>query len=165
MKKHTIVSGILIAMLLLAPLATHAAKFVNTTVSFGGKVLTGSLPGAVTCIGFGTGPVILYSNVLSLGSAIYSGVNSKQTAGSRVGGVINGLYGAIPYYAKSSITSGFGFAFISAPPKAGDWILGKADIIPETNSCYIPYLSIPFPVKDTGVYRVSNTSQSSVDHF
>jgi hypothetical protein len=155
MKKHAIISVVLIALFILIPIITHAATFVSSTTSFGGRVISTSNP-AVTCVGLGVGPVILSTNLNSLGSAISSGVSNNQSSSDRAGGVINGLYGAIPYFAKISFSAGVGgVAFVSTPPKVGDWILGRASIIPEFSTCYIPYLSLPFPVKDTRQYNVS----------
>lgn len=160
MKKHTIISLVLIALYIIVPLVANAAIFVNKTSSFGGKVILTTIPG-IGCVGFGKGPIVLSSSLQSLGSAIYSGVDGSQPTANRVVGAAAGLYGAIPFYASEiSITeNSAGGLLVSKPPSVGQWILGRANVIPEFSTCAIGYPpdGIPFPVRDTSNYRTSNS--------
>jgi hypothetical protein len=159
MKKHAVISLAMIAIFLSLPFIVNAATFVNNTTSFGGKVLLTQLP-LVTCSGSGTGPIVLISNLASVATAAYSTTpKTGQTAIQHVGGVAKGIYGAIPYYTTSG-TSGNSGSFTSSKPKAGDWILGRADTIPEFTTCKIQIATykIPFPVKDTSNYKTSGNS-------
>jgi hypothetical protein len=158
MKKHTVISVALIVVSILIPFVTHAAIFSKPTISFGGRVLSTS-NSVITCTGLGVGPVILSSNLGSLGSALSSATDTTDTSLNRMTGAAEGLYGAIPYFAKITFSARVGgVIFVSTPPKAGDWILGRASLIPNFTTCYIPYLSIPFPIKDTSQYKVSENN-------
>jgi hypothetical protein len=162
MKKHAIISIFLIGIFVLLPMVAFAANFIKkATVSFGGKVIATTIP-SVTCIGFGTGPILLSSNVSSIVSGIYSGVDSSQSASSRTAGVISGLYGALPYYANTGISVSGGAIFVSGAPKIGDWILGRTNLIPNFTKCVAggPSVGIPIPVKDTTQYKISGHTSS-----
>jgi hypothetical protein len=157
MKKHVVISITLIALSILIPFVTHAAVFSKPTISFGGRVLLTTIP-LVTCTGSGTGPVVLLSNLASVASATYSTVpKNGQSAGQKAGGVVNGIYGAIPYYATSDYSR---LPFMAKRPQAGDWILGTANMIPEFTTCSIQIANykVPFPVKDTNKYNTSGNS-------
>jgi hypothetical protein len=159
-----IISIAIIMVVSVVPALVHA----TLTASFGGKVLLTKIPG-ITCIGIGTGPVVLSSNLESFGSAVLSatgvGTGGEPTA-VRVGGTVAGLYGAIPFYANPSISistvggPGSSFSvFVSPQPKIGDWILGEASLIPNFNTCLAG--PIPFPVRQTSNYKVSPTAPSN----
>jgi hypothetical protein len=150
MKKHAIISIFLIGIFVLLPMVAFAANFIKkATVSFGGKVIATTIP-SVTCIGFGTGPILLSSN------------DSSQSASSRTAGVISGLYGALPYYANTGISVSGGAIFVSGAPKIGDWILGRTNLIPNFTKCVAggPSVGIPIPVKDTTQYKISGHTSS-----
>ncbi len=154
MKRHMILSLIIIAVLVTVPVLVSATSLTRSTSSyltqsFGGKVLTPNLSIA-TCIGFGTGPVVLYNNVSSLASGALSAANSGAPAENRISGAVSGIYNAIPFYASPN------FGKSSALPKAGDWILGRASIVPDFSRCFITDTPIPFPVRNTSNYQVSH---------
>lgn len=152
MKKHLVISLIIIVVVLCPAFAY--ANFAMPTSSFGGKVIATSLP-FTSCYSFGTGPILLSSNLESLGSAVTSSVGSGQPTTARVSNTVSGIYGAIPFYAQYSFSSTM--PFISATPKAGDWILGRASIIPNFTTCAIKdFPVIPFPVRTTSNYKVSS---------
>lgn len=158
MNKHLIISFFIIIGILVFPTFAHAV-FVRSTSSFGGKVLSTTVP-SVVCTGFGTGPVLLINNISSLGSAVYSGVSGGQQVITKTANVAGGIYGAIPFYTKINIIPSFGggtTGFVSPTPKVGDWILGNADIIPDFSTCAIQAgpARIPFPVRDTSQYNTS----------
>ena len=130
MTRHMIYSIAIIAVLVLAPLATNAATFVSSLKQgFGGRVLRTDLSGSVNCIGMGIGPITLTNNSFSLGNTI-------------------------PFYANISF-SALGNGFVSQLPQAGDWILGEASIIPNFTRCFTQGTTIPFPVRDTSFYGTS----------
>jgi hypothetical protein len=58
MKKYVFISTILIMVALLIPFIAHAATFISSKKSFGGRVLMTEIPD-VTCTGTGTGPVVV----------------------------------------------------------------------------------------------------------
>lgn len=146
MKRHLIISIILI-IVFIVPFIAYAKTL---TRSFGGKVLLTSIPD-VECYSSGTGPVVLFSNVMSVVSGVSSaaGVGHQNTV-NRVSNVANGVYNAIPFYTLS----------MSKTPKQGDWILGRANVVPSFETCDLqvgPY-QIPFPVKTTNNYNISGSS-------
>lgn len=143
MKRHLYYSLALIAVLLAVPYFANAAFLQSPTRSFGGRVLTSSLPIA-TCIGFGTGPVVLTNNVGSLISA--------ATPNNPAAATTSNIYGSIPYYANLTLGGG---GFYSPLPQSGDWILGRASIVPAFERCFISGTPIPFPVRNTNLYNVS----------
>lgn len=134
MKKHLLLSLIIIAASVCIPLVVYAN---GLTWSFGGKILATEVPD-VTCYGSGTGPVVLLSNLTSIGSAARS---TSTTA-------VRSIYGVLPFYTQINT---------SPTPRAGQWILGRANIIPDFNNCAINVgqYRIPFPVRDTDNYRTS----------
>ena len=119
--------------------------YASTTFGFGGKVEATKISG-VTCTGNGT-LVVLSSNAGGAVSAVSSVTSSKSSTGEKVTGAINGIYGMIPFYATDT----------SKKPKNGEWILGKADAVPDTKTCKIKLgkTSIPFPVRKTSKYGIS----------
>jgi hypothetical protein len=60
MKKHMILSLILIAVLIAVPVIANASALTSALLTrpFGGRVIATSLP-LVTCVGVGTGPITL----------------------------------------------------------------------------------------------------------
>ncbi len=146
MKKHKIVGFIVFIFVAIIPaVAAAAVNFNNSTLPFGGRVLTTTVP-SVTCTPPGTGPVVLISNIVSLGSAVYSGANNQQSGVQRAAGVVSGVYNALPYYATDPTKT----------PKPGQWILGRASLIPDLSLCYSAALGgFPVPVKKTTTYGVS----------
>jgi len=136
------------------------ANFPTLTSSFGGRVITPDLPIA-TCYGLGTGPVVLASSIESLGSAVESAAGvGGQTTPARVNNVVSGIYGAIPFYTTFSLSAdaGGGFHFVGSVPKTGDWILGRASVIPSFTTCTISDTVIPFPVRKTSDYKTSGAA-------
>ncbi len=135
--KHHRQLVLLILGLITIPYITHAALNFSKapSVSFGGKVLSTKIP-SVSCFGVGTGPIVLVSNLAS-------GIGAATGQGSTVGNI----YGAVPIYTTSP----------TKVPKAGQWILGRHQIIPNFNTCVIGE-SAPFPVKKTTIYNVSGTN-------
>jgi hypothetical protein len=156
MKKHAIIGILVIILILGVPAFTYA----TLTASFGGKVITTTVPD-VTCTGSGTGPVVLLSSLLHLTSAVVVSTPAvKTTVPVRVGGVVSGLFGAIPFYTQSTSSS----STSGSTPQPDSWILGRANVIPDFSTCYLqlgPY-RLPFPVRDTSNYKTSsNTGNSS----
>lgn len=153
MKKHRVI-GIVVLVLWIIPAFTNAQMTTSGSVKnsytfpFGGRVLTTTIP-TVTCLPPGTGPVVLMSNIVSLGSAVYSGTNKQQTGFERASGVVSGVYNALPFYTTS----------ITKVPKPGQWILGRHEIIPDIKTCVSEALAgFPIPVKRTTTYGVSGQS-------
>jgi hypothetical protein len=140
----------IIVILLAVPAVSYAGFATNLTRPFGGRVLTNQLPVA-TCIGLGTGPVLLSNNIGSLVNTAISATDNSQGTVNQVSNIASGLYGAIPYYA----TMGFTGLFVTPLPQTGDWILGRADVIPSLTRCIINGTPIPFPVRNTSTYNVS----------
>ncbi len=129
MKKHAIISIAIIFVLVIIPLAAHAATFLRTDRSFGGKVLQTAYPSnfypLVTCAGLGTGPLTMLT-----------APGSVQTP--------------FPYYAMPKYGSLANFVTV---PKMGSWILGVGSPVVDSYTCYL-YES-PFPVTDTYKYGTS----------
>lgn len=127
---------LLVLGIIAVPYITHATlEFSSSsrmpTVPFGGRVLSTKIP-SVSCLGIGTGPVVLMSNLAS-GIGAASGSN-----------IVGNIYGTLPLYATNP----------TRVPKAGQWILGNHSIIPSFSTCVIGE-SAPFPVKKTSTYGVS----------
>ncbi len=133
MQKHKAIVILVALITTIVPLFSQAAGFTNP---FGGRVLSTTIP-SVTCFGTGTGPVVLASNLAALGSAVQGGTPSS---------VFSGIYGAVPLYTTST----------TKVPKAGQWILGRHELIPNLSTCTIG--NVPFPVKKTTNYGVSGGS-------
>jgi hypothetical protein len=144
-KRHQIIS-IIIIVLVFAPVFAYASFATAAVSSFGGRVVSTKLP-LVTCYGAGTGPLLLLSNLSSVGSAVYSSTGSGQPVATRTNNIVSGTFGAIPFYASSN----------SAVPRPGGWILGNAHIIPSFSTCdlQVGEYQIPFPVRTTSQYNVS----------
>ena len=122
---------------------------VNSTLPFGGRVLTTSIP-TVTCTTLGgTAPVVLTSNLASIGRAVISSTAEPSLQRSFTMG--SNLYRAIPLYTQQSFTA------FRKQPKPGDWILGRQQIIPDLSTCITEALGapLPFPVVKTDNYGVS----------
>jgi hypothetical protein len=129
MKKNLFISIGIIFLLVVVPLFAHAASFISNTKSFGGKILSTTIP-LVTCSGIGTGPVVLIRNLTVMPSTF------------------------LPFYAQTNYSN---YPFTSGTPKAGDWILGTASAMLDTTTCSIQVgeFKIPFPVHDTNYYKTS----------
>ncbi len=142
----TIVATICVTFSILkTPLASAANPFTNAGKSFGGKIISTSVP-LVTCPGGGT-VVILSSNIEGLINIGASQIDSSQSAGSRTTGISKALYNVIPYYTQD----------VFKKPTVGTWILGKSKITPNLTYCQmnIGGAPIPFPVLPTKNYNVS----------
>ncbi|MDB5254720.1 MAG: hypothetical protein JWL92_96 [Candidatus Nomurabacteria bacterium] len=98
MKRHMIISFIMIAIFIAIPLITNASTLTSVllTKSFGGRVIATSLP-IVTCIGTGTGPITLTKiNELSL-------YTTDITKRPKVGDYILGRVNIIPNFSTCTI--------------------------------------------------------------
>ena len=115
------------------------------TFDFGGKVLKTKITG-VTCNGNGT-LMILSSNADSAGSAVSSVAGNGASTGQKVVGGITGILGLVPFYATNA----------NKKPKPGEWILGKANAVPDLSTCKLKVgkSKIPIPVRKTSYYNIS----------
>ncbi len=176
MCKHTLGTLILLAIAgTLLPTIVFGAFGSFDSKSFGGKILTPTIPG-VMCIPTITGPVVLKSNI---GGAIASAAGTgyvaslpthtgKNTDGSTISkggkaalitaGAISTVYSLVPYAVFSQLNPQ------KPTPVPGTWILGKSTRIPNFSDCWIPTPSgnIPFPVLEVGIpppglYNISKT--------
>lgn len=101
MKKYIAVGITLIFAAWLIPLTVHAAFFVSSTKSFGGRVLMTQIP-FVTCTGTGTGPVLV-SGPSATGSPYYADMYGRTP---QAGGWILGLASATRDYSTCYIQAG-----------------------------------------------------------
>lgn len=98
-------------------------------------------------------PTVLYAALLTRsfgGKVILTTIPIVTCTGSGTGPVVLIKMNGLPYYTESQ----------QKTPKVGDWILGRANIIPNFSTCNIqagPY-KIPFPVRTTSDYNISNNS-------
>ncbi len=131
--KHYHIIVVLILCIISLP---YMARAAGMTQPFGGKVLSIRIP-SVTCIGTGTGPVVLASNLAA-------GLSTLQ--GGSVSNIVSNVYGVIPLYTTSP----------TKKPQVTQWVLGRHDLIPNLSTCSMG--SVPFPVKKTTNYGVSGGS-------
>jgi hypothetical protein len=123
---------LLVLGIIAVPYITHAA--LGLSAPFGGRVLSVTIP-SVTCVGTGTGPIVLTSTAVS----VISMATSQNNA--------SGVYGSIPLYATDA----------NKAPRVGKWILGRHELMPSFSTCTIG--GTPFPVKKTtNQYNVSGTN-------
>ena len=131
------------------PFACFASltKAIGTS-GFGGKILSVKIAN-VTCTGSGTGPIMLTSNIEGATKVVTSEMNSST--GQKVAGGVGGIHKMIPFYATDP----------TKKPKQGGWILGTADIVPNTSICKLKIgkTSIPFPVRKTSNYETSGGTE------
>lgn len=142
----TVITTICVTISILkTPLVSAANPFTNTGKSFGGKIISTSVP-LVTCPSGGT-VVVISSNIEGLVDIGMSQIDSSQSVGSRTAGVSKALYNVIPYYTQDVLKK----------PKVGTWILGKSKITPNLTYCQmnISGTPIPFPVLPTKIYNTS----------
>ena len=137
----------------LTPFILSNKVYASATFGFGGKIQTTKVS-MVTCTGGGT-LVVLTSNFTALTNATinsyfrsHSSDNKTQKTIGEITDLIGGISGTIPFYAESS----------KKTPKAGEQILGKADIFPDLKTCKIQIGTYrkPFPVRKTNDYNVSD---------
>lgn len=160
MKRHKYFVIILTLVLLIIPSIVSAqftgiynaakvsTEIHRTTMPFGGKIITTTIP-TVTCLpALGTGPLVLTSNLVAVGNVVAA--QFDKNTGGRIFGTINGVYNAIPLYSESP----------TAIPQANDWILGRHDLIPDLSTCQMTAFGapVPFPVLKTSLFGLSNHS-------
>ncbi len=147
MKKHALISIIIIAVVAVIPAMAHAAF----TSSFGGRIILTEIPD-VDCYDSGTGPLVIISSLKMTGTSVnlHNTGTAAKSAASAAANTVYGVYNAIPFYAEQS----------SSTPTAGGWILGRASIIPSFTTCDIQIgtYQIPFPVRTTSNYKTSSNS-------
>ncbi|MBP6908315.1 MAG: hypothetical protein KBB75_00640 [Candidatus Pacebacteria bacterium] len=134
--------GMSVFLFAFSPVNVFAASY-GLTKSFGGRVYLAPIPG-ITCNGVGT-LMLLNSNANSalrtLGSAGQLNQNSAQKLAQNV-------YSAIPTYTTDAQKS----------PQPMKQILGRQNLTPDMNTCYIPTPAGPvyIPVlRTTPNYNVS----------
>lgn len=122
--------------------STSAA--IGLTMPFGGKVLTTKIP-SVTCVpGAGTGPVVLISNLAAIGQTVASTTSGSTV--QRIGNAAVSAYNILPFYTVSP----------TKKPKAGGYVLGRHELIPDLKLCYSSaFGGFPVPVKKTTNFGVS----------
>ncbi|HVY36031.1 MAG TPA: hypothetical protein VG982_02025 [Candidatus Paceibacterota bacterium] len=157
-KTHKIVGTLSFLLIVFTTMLGATAAMATSaplTLPFGGRIISTTVP-TVTCPGgtaLGTGPLVLFSNLTSLGSAAYSAVNpgNSQTGFQQTVNIANGIYNAIPYFSISKTKT----------PKVGDWILGRYNVIPDVSLCQTDAFGapVPFPVKKTTTFNISNHSK------
>ncbi len=121
------------------------------TTPYGGKVISKKIPTVVCPEAYvlGTAPVVLSSNLAGLGQATLSAIDGNQSTVNKVGGIVGGVYKAIPLYLIRGTPP-------KKQPKVGDWVLGQKSVIPNISTCTTTLLGgVPFPVVKSEVYGVS----------
>jgi len=132
----------------------YAASFSPSTmtVPFGSRVLSTQIP-TVTCVitDGGTAPVLLTSNLISVGKFAVS-TTSNEPVLKKTFTMGENLYRIIPLYTQQMLTG-----TPKKQPQPGDWILGRQKLIPDVSTCQTTLFGapIPFPVVPTNNYGVS----------
>ncbi len=120
---------------------------VQVQGNFGGKIISvGKIP-LVTCKAVTDGfvPVVVDTNLGAVASGVQSALDKENTSTEKTLGIVSGAYDALPFYLKSK----------TKVPKVGGYILGKYEVVPDTKTCVIDSINVPFPVKVVKIYAVS----------